>query len=570
MDYIIWKDDRISKLVLGTAQLGMNYGIANVQGQPTEKQACAIVEKAFSSGVNCFDTAQAYGNSEVVLGKALKSCGAQSAVKIVSKLSPALGLSDSTLIERAIEVSCKDLGVDRLWCWMLHRAEWLEWQDEGLHQMLTSIQKCGLVKYLGVSVYSPDDAHRALEHPDVQIVQISCNAWDQRVFEKGIFDLAKKKGKLCFVRGVFLQGLLLLSPEEVSKKLPMAKRAAQKWHVLADEFDMGTKRLSMRFALSLNVPLIVGVENVQQLEEDIKMCEETPLSPNMVEKIQSEVSPFISENIVNPTSWVKVEKDIVLAIIQARMGSTRLPGKVLMPMVDGKVALELMLERLLRAQTLDKIVVATTTSSVDDRIVHFCERLGYEYFRGSEEDVLDRYYCAFLAFGPAQAIVRLTGDCPLHDPVVIDKVVNRFLGSECEYVSNINPPTYPNGLDVEVFSFSALERVWKQAKLKSEREHVTAYLRKHLDVFKVSNVECERDLSDKRWTLDEKEDYEFTKHIYKNLYKKNPAFGMEEVLEFLEKHPKIEEINRHIPRDAGYHRPFKEDEILDLYNKREC
>ena len=258
----------------------------------------------------------------------------------------------------------------------------------------------------------------------------------------------------------------------------------------------------------------------------------------------------------------------VLAIIQARMGSTRLPGKMLLPIVDNKGALELMLERVRRARQLQKIVVATTTSPSDDRLVDLCKRLGYEYFRGDENDVLERYYQAALAFGPAEVIVRLTGDCPLHDSDVIDLVVGEYLKGNCDYVSNTQKYTFPDGLDVEVFSFSVLERARREANLKSEREHVTSYIWKHPGIFKTVNVEYKKDLFGKRWTLDEKEDYEFITHIYKNLYKKKPAFGMEEILELLAKHPELEEINKHLTRNEGYQKSLKEDEILDLSNKR--
>jgi spore coat polysaccharide biosynthesis protein SpsF (cytidylyltransferase family) len=260
----------------------------------------------------------------------------------------------------------------------------------------------------------------------------------------------------------------------------------------------------------------------------------------------------------------KLKDKQVLAVIQARMGSTRLPGKMLLPIVSKKGALELMLERVERAETIHKIVVATPISPNDNGLVELCKRLGCEYFRGDETDVLDRYYKAALAFGSPEVIVRLTGDCPLHDPVIIDKVVNCFLNSKADYVSNVDPPTYPDGLDTEVFSFSALEKAWKEARLKSEREHVTSYMRKHADAFKIINVECEKDLSGQRWTLDEKKDYELIEHIYKSLYVKNPAFGMEEILGFLAEHPELEAVNRHISRNEGYQKSLKEDKIVDV------
>lgn len=253
----------------------------------------------------------------------------------------------------------------------------------------------------------------------------------------------------------------------------------------------------------------------------------------------------------------------VLAIIQARIGSTRLPSKMLLPIVDNKGALELMLERVRRSIQLQKIVVATTTSPSDDRIADLCKRLGYDCFRGSEVDVLDRYYRTALAFGSPEVIVRLTGDCPLHDPDIVDLVVEEYLKGDCDYVSNASKCTFPDGLDVEVFSFSALEKAQREASLKSEREHVTSYMWEHPAIFKIANVEYKKDLSDKRWTLDEKEDYEFIKRVYKNLYKRKPTFGMDDILELLAKYPELEEINGHISRNEGYQKSIKEDKVLD-------
>ena len=260
----------------------------------------------------------------------------------------------------------------------------------------------------------------------------------------------------------------------------------------------------------------------------------------------------------------------VLAVIQARMGSSRLPGKMLLPIIDNKGALELMLERVSRAGKLDKIVVATTKSSDDDPLADRCRHLGYECFRGSEDDVLDRYYQTILAFAPVETIVRLTSDCPLHDPMVIDKVVSCFLDSDADYVSNANPPTYPDGLDTEMFSVAALERTWHEAKLQSEREHVTSYIYNHPNLFRIVNVENEKDLSNKRWVLDEKEDYEFIRCIFENLYKKNPLFGMREILELLVENPEFEQINKHISRNEGYQMSLEKDKVLDPGFKGEC
>ena len=238
----------------------------------------------------------------------------------------------------------------------------------------------------------------------------------------------------------------------------------------------------------------------------------------------------------------------ILAIIQARMGSTRLPGKVLLPIIDGKGSLELMLERVSRSKTIDKIVVATTTNARDNPIEELCKRLSYACHRGSEDDVLDRYYEAAKAHGPADAIVRLTADCPLHDPEVIDAVVKEFQSKRPDYTSNVSPRTYPDGLDTEVFDWQALHDSWEVGKDQYFREHVTTFIRKHPDRFRIANVKALEDFSTHRWTLDRHEDLLFVKAVFQRFYKNNPAFGMQEVLAFEEARPEIRRVNEHIKR----------------------
>jgi len=159
------------------------------------------------------------------------------------------------------------------------------------------------VRYLGVSVYTPDDARRALEHADIKVVQVPCSLWDQRMLREGIFDMAKKKSKLCFVRSIYLQGLLLLSPQDVMKKLPLAKQASQKWYELAAQFGMLPKHLSIGFGLSLDVPLVIGVESIQQLNENAQLFQQAPISADVSEGIRSQLSPFLSDEIVDPSLW---------------------------------------------------------------------------------------------------------------------------------------------------------------------------------------------------------------------------------------------------------------------------
>ena len=216
----------------------------------------------------------------------------------------------------------------------------------------------------------------------------------------------------------------------------------------------------------------------------------------------------------------------VVAVVQARMGSTRLPGKVLAD-VEGRPLLARVVERARRAARLVDVVVATTTHVEDDAVEALCGALGVRCVRGSERDVLDRYRQAARAAGAAQ-VARITADCPLLDPAVVDRVIATYEAGEYEYVSNVEPPTWPDGLDVEVLSRETLERVWRMATLPSEREHVTLHVRSHRDRFRVANVENDVDLSALRWTVDESTDLAFVRRVYARLG--DAPFGTEQVL----------------------------------------
>ena len=255
------------------------------------------------------------------------------------------------------------------------------------------------------------------------------------------------------------------------------------------------------------------------------------------------------------------------AIIQARFGATRLPGKVLLKVLD-KTILEYVIERVKRAETIEKVIVATTTKKDDSKVAGLAEGLGVGLFRGSEDDVLDRFYHAAKACN-MKHIVRITADCPLIDPEVIDMVVNRYFDSEADYCANAVARTFPDGEDVEVFSFSALKDAWESARLPSEREHVTPYLRNNPNRFKLVDLIQDRDLSEKRWSLDRQEDFLFIKTVLEELYPLNPDFRMEDVLHFLELNPDVEKINRHIVNNEGYQKSLKEDRVPSIKSSEE-
>lgn len=255
-------------------------------------------------------------------------------------------------------------------------------------------------------------------------------------------------------------------------------------------------------------------------------------------------------------------KMTIIAIIQARTGSTRLPGKVLLDL-QGKTVLEHVIDRVKMSRHINKIVVATTIRNEDLEIVKLCANLGTNVYCGSENDVLDRYYQAAKLF-KADNIVRITSDCPVIDPKIIDDVVTVHLTNNADYTSNTLKETYPDGLDVEVFTFSSLKTAWGGAKLASDREHVTPYIRNNPDIFKHVSLEYKEDLSQKRWTLDNAEDLDFLRLIYKYLYRKDQLFNMDDILKLIGKKPEIEKINQHIIRNEGYFKSRREDKTLDL------
>jgi spore coat polysaccharide biosynthesis protein SpsF (cytidylyltransferase family) len=257
----------------------------------------------------------------------------------------------------------------------------------------------------------------------------------------------------------------------------------------------------------------------------------------------------------------KMKKKII-AIIQARTGATRLPNKVLFNL-EGKTVLERVIDRVKQSKLIDDVVVATTVNKEDLAIVNICSKNKISVYCGSENDVLDRYYQAARLFGADHA-VRITADCPLMDPKIIDKIIKLHLQKKADYTTNCLKVTYPDGEDVEVFTFKTLLKAWKRAHLSSEREHVTAYIRNRPKVFKLKNYEYSKNLSDKRWTLDEPSDYKFIKIIYKKLYSTNKLFGMEDVLKLLKKRPELEKINSNIIRNQGYLKSLKHDKVVKI------
>lgn len=233
--------------------------------------------------------------------------------------------------------------------------------------------------------------------------------------------------------------------------------------------------------------------------------------------------------------------ELTLAVLQARISSSRLPRKVLLPIL-GKAMLLRQVERITRSREIDRLVVATSTDPSDAELASLCEAAGISCFRGNLTDVLDRFVHAARPHRP-KTVVRLTGDCPLTDPEVIDEVIRFFDAGGYDYVSNIRPPTFPDGLDVEVMRFACLEEAGLEAVLPSEREHVTPFLRLRPERYRVGNVARPVDLSHLRWTVDEPQDLEFVRQVYERLYPAKTDFTMHDVMHLIKQEPAIEALN---------------------------
>lgn len=240
---------------------------------------------------------------------------------------------------------------------------------------------------------------------------------------------------------------------------------------------------------------------------------------------------------------------MIVGILQARISSTRLPGKVI-KMLHGRPMIIRQLERIDRCQMIEKTIVATSDNREDDILAHIVDEEGVPCYRGSLENVLERVYKAAMIYRPDH-VVRLTGDCPLIDPNVVDLTIKQHLKQDNDYTANCIDPTYPDGLDVEVMTYSALEKAAQNAKLPSELEHVTLYFRNNEIKFKIGHVRLTEDLSHLRWTVDEPEDFEFVEVVFNRLFSANPQFTMNDILQLLQNEPELKLINHGLERNKG-------------------
>ena len=295
--------NQTSRLVLGTAQLGMTYGIANKSGRPNLDLTKQIVKTAWENGIREYDTAQGYGESENVLGNALRSLGICSKISVITKLDRNLDHLGKAALEEAVKESLCHLDVPILHGLMLHRQEYLELWEKGLGDTLQSFITKGLTEHIGVSVYSPDKAVLALETDGIDMIQIPSNILDRRFEKAGVFRLAEENGKQIYVRSVFLQGLLFMESERVPANMQFAVEVLKKLEAFSQETGLSKQELALGYVRQAypQAKVVFGVETPEQISGNLKSWE-TILPVGIVEKVQKDFG-YVEERILNPALW---------------------------------------------------------------------------------------------------------------------------------------------------------------------------------------------------------------------------------------------------------------------------
>jgi aryl-alcohol dehydrogenase-like predicted oxidoreductase len=294
-----------NRLVLGTAQLGMDYGIANTTGQPVYNTARSIIQEAWESGINEFDTAQAYGQSEQILGQVFKNLDIADKVRVITKLAPDVDHSDRPALNNALEISLNNLGVEFLYCLMLHREEMLDLWEKGLRDNLMDFVDSGRVEYIGISVYSPKRAVLALNTDGISMIQLPTNVMDRRFEQAGVFQFAYGTEKIIYIRSIFLQGLLLMSTDHMPERMRFAAPVLNRLTLLSQDAGLTINELCIGYIKNAfpHARLIFGAETPVQVKENLK-CWNVPWPNEMSRRIQTEFKE-VDQMILNPSLWPK-------------------------------------------------------------------------------------------------------------------------------------------------------------------------------------------------------------------------------------------------------------------------
>ena len=292
-----------SRLVLGTAQLGINYGIANKAGRPDPHLAEQIIKTAWENGIREYDTAQAYGNSEQVLGNALKSLGVSKKAKIITKIHRDIDHLDRNAMKDAHNQSLSNLGIPKLYGLMLHREEFLDLWDSGLARIMDDFIQSGTVEHIGISVYCPKRAIQALETKGISLLQIPANIIDRRFEQAGVFELAKKEEKQVYVRSIFLQGLLLLNRDAVPANMKFADTVLKRFEDLTQELILSKLDMTLGYVKQAypDAKIVFGVDDPEQFKDNLATWEKT-FPTGFIQHVKK-MFQYVDEKILNAALW---------------------------------------------------------------------------------------------------------------------------------------------------------------------------------------------------------------------------------------------------------------------------
>jgi len=294
-----------NRLILGTAQIGMQYGIANTTGKPDSINAETIIKEAWNGGIQEFDTAQAYGESEKVLGNAFDKLNIKHSAKVITKISPNVNHNDENELRNSILTSLNNLGIGKLHGILLHREELLNYWNEGLGEAIASFRSEGLVEHLGVSVSNPEYAKMALEEKNITIIQVPSNILDRRFERTGIFNKSEGEKKTIYIRSVFLQGLLFLNPDKLSKSMKFTHNVLKIFNMLADKCGLSRQQLAIGFVIKAypSAKIVLGAETSQQVKSNLSVLESTNIvSDDIVDEARN-LFRDVGDNILNPALW---------------------------------------------------------------------------------------------------------------------------------------------------------------------------------------------------------------------------------------------------------------------------
>lgn len=542
-----------NKLVLGTAQLGLEYGINNVSGKPDQATFTRILDIAWEGGIRILDGAEAYGDAIRRIETYHSASPNRFGVIVrISKLPD----GGETGIREVVESYLRKLRLESLYALMFHSYGDLLHSTAGNEDAYRKLRQEGKIGRIGVSLYKNREIEQVMDSGLVDLIQVPFNLLDNEKRRGPVLRKAHEKGIEVHTRSVFLQGLFFVKTPKNTTKLRLLQDPIFKIHELAKHEGREVEHIALRYATGQNYidKVVIGVETEDQLVANLASLggNDQPASFEAVEKIDVKCSALL-----NPALW---NKGFVVCVTQARTGSTRLPGKVLKT-VAGKTLLQIHVERLLGSERIDHLIVATTTEEDDRAIVDVCDKLGVTSFRGSGDDVLSRFYHACAGLAP-DWVVRVTSDCPLIDATLMDSIIERALESKCDYCSNTLSPTFPNGMDVEVFKFEALRAAHERATLRSDREHVTPFIYRNSNhsgaaMFTAENFRGETDYGQVRLTVDEQADYDVVSRVIETLGTRKT---WREYADYYLSEDALGRLNGNIGRNEGYQKSLDQDQ----------